>query len=56
MPENRMTLGWSEKGKVMAEKTANDVPVIGYRALIVLHLCLVAFIALVAWIDYRLPV
>lgn len=33
----------------------NDVPVIGYRALIIMHLCLFAFTAAVAYVGFTLP-
>ncbi|GBR41641.1 hypothetical protein AA101099_2563 [Neoasaia chiangmaiensis NBRC 101099] len=36
-------------------KVTSDVPVIGYRALLIMHLILAAFIALVTYIDWHLP-
>jgi len=41
------------KGRIMAQK--NDVPVIGYRALIIMHVILIAFMGLVSYVDYTLP-
>ena len=39
----------------MANKVKDDVPVIGYRALIIMHILLATFIGLVAWLDWSLP-